>query len=81
MSDVKADHSVLEVTQIGTSLGIVLPNEILADLGVAPGDKLLLTRKSDGYRLTKSNPDFEKQMTLARDIMKKRFSVLRDLAT
>ena len=80
MADVKQHHSVLKVTQIGNSLGVVLPREILAELDLERGDKLFLTRSPDGYRVTKSDPEFERQMTLARDIMKKRHNVLRELA-
>ena len=80
MADVKQHHSVLKVTQIGNSLGVVLPREILAELDLDRGDKLFLTRSPDGYRVTKSDPEFERQMMLARDIMKKRHDVLRELA-
>jgi putative addiction module antidote len=80
MGDVKQHHSVLKVTQIGNSLGVVLPREILAELDLERGDKLFLTRSPDGYRVTKSDPEFERQMMLARDIMKKRHNVLRELA-
>ena len=80
MADVKQHHSVLKVTQIGNSLGVVLPREILAELDLDRGDKLFLTRSPDGYRVTKSDPEFERQMMLARDIMKRRHDVLRELA-
>lgn len=80
MADVKPHHSILKVTQIGNSLGVVLPREILAELDLERGDKLFLTRSPDGYRVTKSDPGFEQQMTLAREIMKKRHNVLRELA-
>jgi putative addiction module antidote len=80
MAEVKTHHSVLKVTQIGNSLGVVLPREILAELDLERGDKLFLTRSPDGYRVTKSDPEFERQMTQAREIMKKRHNVLRELA-
>lgn len=76
----RSTHTVLKVTQIGNSLGVVLPREVIADLNVERGDRLFLTRSPDGYRVTRSNPEFERQMALARDIMKKRHDVLRELA-
>ena len=76
----KPNHTVLKVTQIGNSLGVVLPREVLCDLNVERGDKLFLTRSPEGFRVTKSDPDFEHQMSLARAIMKKRHNVLRELA-
>ena len=76
----KLNHTVLKVTQIGNSLGVVLPREVLSDLNVERGDKLFLTRSPEGFRVTRSDPDFEHQMSLAREIMKRRHDVLRELA-
>lgn len=76
----RQNHTVLKVTQVGNSLGVVLPKEVLAELNVDRGDKLFLTRSPDGYRVTRSDPEFEQQMKLAREIMKKRHNVLRELA-
>jgi putative addiction module antidote len=76
----KLGHTLLKVTQIGNSLGVVLPREVLAELDLEKGDQLYLTRSPEGYRVTKTDPEFERKMTLAREIMKKRHNVLRELA-
>lgn len=70
----------LKLTQIGNSLGVVLPREALARLKLAKGDTLYITETPDGYRLTPYSPEFESQMSVARKIMKKRRSALRELA-
>ncbi|MGC4396216.1 AbrB/MazE/SpoVT family DNA-binding domain-containing protein [Hydrogenophaga sp. T2] len=70
----------LKLTQIGNSVGVILPKEVLAKLQLEKGDEVYLTDSPDGLRLTVHNPDFEAQMALARDIMKKRRNVLRELA-
>ena len=70
----------LKLTAIGNSTGVVLPKEITAKLGLEKGDIVFLTESPDGYRLTPYDPDFEKQMTAARKIMKKRRNALRELA-
>jgi putative addiction module antidote len=70
----------LKLTQIGNSVGVILPKEILNRLDVTKGDELFLTDSPDGMRLTVHNPEFEAQMRAARDIMKARRSVLRELA-
>lgn len=70
----------LKLTAIGNSLGVVLPKEVVGRLKLEKGDTLFLTEASDGYRLTPYSPEFEKQMTLARKIMKKRREALRELA-
>lgn len=70
----------IKITQIGNSLGVILPKEALAALNVEKGDTLTLTSSPDGFRLTPSDPVFETQMQSARKIMKKRRNALRELA-
>ena len=43
------------------------PARVLADLNLDKGDKLFLTRSPDGYRITRHDPEFERQMTVARE--------------
>ena len=74
------DMETLKLTQIGNSVGVILPKEILARLKVEKGDTLYVTETSSGLRLTPYNTDFETQMSAARRIMKRRRSVLRELA-
>ena len=70
----------LKVTQVGNSLGLVLPKEAAGRLKVAKGDVVYLTESVDGYRLTPYNPSFAAQMETAREIMKRRRNALRELA-
>jgi putative addiction module antidote len=71
---------VLKLTQIGNSVGVVLPKEVLARLSLEKGDTIYLTDSPNGVRITTTNPEFEEQMKLARGIMKKRRDVLAELA-
>ena len=70
----------LKLTQIGNSLGFVLPKEAASRLNVEKGDVVYLTETPDGYRITPYDPAFETQMQSAEKIMKKRRNVLRVLA-
>jgi putative addiction module antidote len=70
----------LKISKIGNSAGVLLPREALAKLRVEQGDSVFLTETADGYRITPYDPEFERQMTLARKVMKKRRNVLRELA-
>lgn len=70
----------LKVTQIGNSLGVILPKELLAKLNVTKGDVLIATDADGGFRVTVFDPDFDAQMDAARRIMKDRRAVLRELA-
>ena len=70
----------LKLTQIGNSVGVILPKEVLARLNVAKGDLIYLTDSADGVRITPHDPRFEVQMKAARAIMRKRRNVLHELA-
>ena len=70
----------LKVTQIGNSVGVILPKEVLARLKVQKGDSLFVTDLPDGVALRAYDEEFAEQMALAREIMKKRRAVLRELA-
>lgn len=70
----------LKLTQIGNSVGVILPKELLAKLKLEKGDILYVTDSPDGVRLTPHDPAFESQMEAAREIMKRRRAVLRELA-
>jgi len=71
----------LKVTTVGSSAGFILTKEALAYLKVRKGDTVYLTEAPDGsYRLTPFNPEFERQMSLAEDIMHEDRDILRALA-
>jgi putative addiction module antidote len=70
----------LKLTQIGNSVGVILPKEVLARLKVEKGDTLYVTDSPDGVRLTPHDPAFQAQMDAAHGIMKRRRNVLRELA-
>jgi len=70
----------LKLRRVGNSVGLVLPKETLARLNVEAGDYVFLTDAPDGCRITPYDPEFDKQMTAARAIMKRRRSALRELA-
>jgi putative addiction module antidote len=70
----------LKLSQIGNSVGVILPKEVLARLKVERGDTIYITETPDGYTITPHDPAFEAQMKAARKIMTKRRAVLRELA-
>jgi putative addiction module antidote len=70
-----------KVTTVGASAGFILTKEVMARLKVKKGDTIYLTEAPDGsYRLTPYNPEFERQMTLAEDLMHEDREILRALA-
>ncbi len=72
--------ATLKLRAIGNSVGVVLPKELLARLNVGEGDTLYVIEAPDGFRLTRSDPAFERQMEEARRVMRRRRAVLRELA-
>ena len=71
----------LKITRIGSSSGVILNKEAMAKLRVEKGDTIYLTEAPDGgLRITPYNPDFERQMALAEDIMREDRDILRALA-
>jgi putative addiction module antidote len=72
--------TALKLTRVGNSLGVVLPKDTLARLNVGAGDTVYLTESRDGFRLTPYDPEFAPQMAAAEKVLKRRRSVLRELA-
>ncbi|RFB75049.1 AbrB/MazE/SpoVT family DNA-binding domain-containing protein [Methylovirgula sp. 4M-Z18] len=70
-----------KVTTVGASSGFILTKEAMAKLNVKKGDTVFLTdAPGGGFRLTPYNPDFERQMALAEDVMRADRDILRALA-
>jgi len=73
--------TALKLTQIGNSVGVILPKEILARLKLGKGDTVFVTEAANGnFMISPYSPEFETQMDAARRVMKKRRNVLRELA-
>jgi putative addiction module antidote len=61
--------SALKLTQIGNSVGLILPKEALARLKLAKGDTVFLTESANGLNLTPYDPELEEQLKLGREFM------------
>jgi putative addiction module antidote len=72
--------SALKLTQIGNSVGVILPKELLSRLKLEKGDTLFMSDAANGVMLTPYDPELDEQMAQARRIMKKRRAVLHELA-
>ncbi|MBP7951880.1 MAG: AbrB/MazE/SpoVT family DNA-binding domain-containing protein [Sphingorhabdus sp.] len=70
----------LKIVKIGNSAGIVLPKELLDDLGVTQGDQLTTSKTDAGIELRPFEAGFEAQMAAAREVMARRKRALRELA-
>lgn len=71
----------IELKKIGNSTGLILPKELLARLSLDQGDWLYVSELPDGgVKLTRTSPDFEDAMEIARKGMKRYSKALRELA-
>ncbi len=70
----------LKIRKIGTSLGVVLPKELLIELGVGEGDTLYPVRTPDGVSLSPYDPEFAEILDDNRDYMRRHRNAMRELA-
>ncbi|MBY0283077.1 MAG: AbrB/MazE/SpoVT family DNA-binding domain-containing protein [Sphingomonas sp.] len=70
----------LKLIKIGNSTGVILPKDVLARLRVSLGDELSVVETPEGVSLSRTDPEFEDQMAVAREVMARRRNALRELA-
>jgi putative addiction module antidote len=70
----------VKVTQIGNSLGLILPKEVVEGESIGKGDVFTLRKTAGGFELAPYDADFEEDMRHARDIMRRYRNALRELA-
>lgn len=71
----------LKIRKIGNSLGVILPRDLLAELGLGEGDEVVAARSGRGaLELSIPEEDFARQMEVARKGMKRYRKALAELA-
>jgi putative addiction module antidote len=71
---------MLKLTQIGNSVGVILPREALARLRLGKGQSVFLTETPDGYALTPYDPELEEQIQAGREFMREFRDTFHQLA-
>ena len=69
ITNMGVDMFTLKLTQIGNSVGVVLPREALAKLKVAKGESVFLTETPNGYVLTPYDPSLDEEIQAGRAFM------------
>ena len=72
--------TALKLTQIGNSVGVILPKEVLARLKVEKGDSLYLTDAVNGVILTPYDPALDEQVAAGREFMREYRDTFHQLA-
>ena len=70
----------LKICQIGNSLGVVLPKELLARLRLEKGSTLHVTESPEGFVLTPYDPDLEQELAAGRAFMREYRDTFHQLA-
>jgi putative addiction module antidote len=70
----------LKLTTIGNSVGVVLPKELLEKLRVGKGDLLHVLEVPHGIQLQALDQTLADQMDVAERVMRKRRTLLNQLA-
>ena len=61
---------VLKLTQIGNSVGVILPKEVISRLKLSKGETVFLTETPDGYAITPYDPALEEEIAAGRAFMR-----------
>ncbi|MGB6175132.1 MAG: AbrB/MazE/SpoVT family DNA-binding domain-containing protein [Methylocella sp.] len=61
--------TALKLTAIGTSTGVVIPEEMLARMKVGKGDALYAVETAEGYLLTPYDPAIAEEIKLGERFM------------
>jgi len=72
--------TALKLTQIGNSVGVILPKEVLARLKLEKGDTVFVTDAADGVRLTPYDPALDEQLKAGRAFMREFRDTFHQLA-
>lgn len=70
----------LKLTQIGNSVGLILPKEVLARLKLEKGDTVFVTETPDGVAVTPYDPSLEEQIEAGRAFMRDFRDTFHELA-
>jgi len=72
--------TALKLTQIGNSVGLILPKDVLARLKLEKGDTVFVTDASNGVLLTPYDPALAEQLEAGREFMREYRDTFHQLA-
>ena len=70
----------LKLTQIGNSVGVIMPKEVLARLRLEKGDRVFVTEAANGVTLTPYDPALDEQIKAGREFMREVRDTFHQLA-
>jgi putative addiction module antidote len=70
----------LKVRQVGSSLGVILPREVIHLLNVNEGDTIFIDQSQGAFRIVAHDPNFPRAMKAYRKIARRYRNALHELA-
>ncbi len=70
----------LKLTQIGNSVGVILPKEAIARLKLSKGESVYMTETPDGFALTPYDPALEEEIRAGQAFMNEYRDTFHQLA-
>jgi len=72
--------ATLKLRKVGSSVGVIIPKEILDALHLAEGDQMFASTNNNGLHLTPYDPDFDAAIDAFSRTRRKYRNALRKLA-
>ena len=72
--------ATLKLRKVGSSVGVIIPKEILDKLHLTEGDQVYASANNNGLQLTPYDPDFDAAMEAFSRTRRKYRNALRKLA-
>lgn len=73
--------TTLTLRAVGTSVGVIIPKEVLQKMNLEKGDKVFLVETANGIELTPYDPEFAATMEAHKRTKKKYRNALRELSS
>jgi putative addiction module antidote len=71
---------IVKLITVGSSIGIIVPAELLERMHVKEGDMLYVTETENSIKLTPCEPNLAQQMEAAERVMREDSQALHELA-
>jgi antitoxin MazE len=75
-----AKNITTKITQVGGSLGVIIPKDVLRELNAEKGDEVTLIQTERGLLVTPYDPKFERTMAAFERVTKQYRNALKELA-
>lgn len=72
--------TALKLTQIGNSVGVILPKDLLSKLKLEKGDTVFVTEAANGLNFSPYDPSLEEELALGREFMREFRDTFHQLA-